>query len=239
MKKNNDKALFLLDVRSRLQEKLWNRDDFISEIEEDHIDIMEVKDSSKLKQVTITNIPYDDTDYQFWRLHLEKHKNIKGIGSDSKTVDEILVVFKDKLLKVYLIELKSSINSPESEQNKVGKKSGRKKKKKAKRHPNTLDYIALQISESISRFLVLLTIGNHEAGKYKDRYKDVKIRFYGIIFYNRDNKVKDEQTKIYIEGKKTTMLTETLLRKERIAVRFFKNPNPSSDKISIKFKELP
>jgi len=237
MKKNNDKALLLSDVRSRLQEKLWNRDDFISEVEEDHIDIMEVKDSSKLKQVTITDIPYDDTDYQFWRLHLEKHKNIKGIGSDSKTVDEILVVLKDKLLKVYLIELKSSINSPEPEQNKVGKRGG--KKKKAKSHPNTLDYIALQISESISRFLVLLTIGNHEAGKYKERYKDVKIKFYGIIFYNRDNKVKDEQTKIYIKGKKKTMFTETLLRKERIAVKFFKNPNPSSDKISVKFKELP
>ncbi|MDM8550105.1 hypothetical protein QUF72_08515 [Desulfobacterales bacterium HSG2] len=226
--------MLLSEVRGRLQRELRDSGLFLSNVEEDHIEITESKHNAKLKRVVITDIPYD-ANYEIWRLHLEKHKNIEGFGNNIRTVEEALVFLKGKWLKVYFIELKSSISSP-----------GVKGKKKQK-HPNTLNYIKSQISSSISRFLILLTINNHQSPVYKGRYDNVKIKFYGVIFYNKDNTEQDEDTEIYRifkmdrdnrKGKRIMSIKTILNDEERIAVKFFKNPNPSSDKISVKFKEL-
>lgn len=203
---------------------------FFQRIEEDKICIEEKNDSASLKKVFITDIPHREKNIILWRINLELI--VPGLSplQHQSTTETAIAYFEDNKLKVFFIELKSSI------QEKAGKSS--------------LEAIRIKMEDSMSRFYFLfVTLGcfhqvNSQTGKEFDiaKFNNSEIKFYGRVFYNR-KKIKqnaDITSKSYkvFQGEKEHLQCESFLRVEKLYLRFYQNPVPNTESFEISFNDL-
>jgi len=128
---------------------------FFHKIENDTITISEHKNKrkkGKLKELRIKNVPYDKNDVFMLLFNLEKE--ITGLSPlQQKSAEAALAFFENSCLKVYLIEMKSSIRE--------------------KPNDSELEKILKKIEDSISRLYFLFFLFLDNFGKINE-YLDIK-----------------------------------------------------------------
>jgi len=209
---------------------LLKKEKFLHWVEKDSIRIEEIKNrgkKGKLQELIIKDIPYDKNGIDIWQFNLEKE--VRGISPiANKTVETALACFEDGKLTVFLIEMKSSIRE--------------------KGNKRTLVELKEKIEDSISRFyfLLLLFLYDPEILKEKgidfDEFKKSKTKFKGIVLYNNskiDEHI-DKSEKIYkaFKGDKKPIECEPVLGRQKIHLRFHKNPNKNQESFEISFDKL-
>lgn len=216
--------MYIREIRQRLQEK-FGINKFVEEIRTDEIVIEEEKNKGKgkkegtLQRVTIQNIPFDEDNYPFiWRINLEKE--VQGLSPiANKTTEIALAVFRikkeKKILNVYLVEMKSKLDD------------------------KVLENIIKKFADTISRFYFLLILNdNHET----EEFKNAQIRFAGLIFYNGNQNVNNDDTDItrafHASNQKGKIECDNILELTKIPIQFFKNFDSTTQSITVSFTEL-
>lgn len=209
---------------------LLEKEKFLHLVEEDSISIAEIKNrdkKGKLQELIIKDIPYNADGVSIWQFHLEKE--IRGISPiASRTVETALAYFKDSKLTVFLIEMKTSIRE--------------------KKNKHTLSQIKAKIEDSISRFYFLLLFFLHRPAMLEERgidfrtFRESKTKFRGSVFYNRSKIAEDVDTseRIYevFRGDEERIECEPVLGRQKIHLRFHRNPNGNQESFEISFNEL-
>jgi transposase-like protein len=150
--------MFIKDLRKQLQLKIGlEPNKLVEPIKCSEIQIIETQKNAKLKQVTITHLPYEK--YQIWRINLEKE--IQGLSTANKTGEIALAILNKNYLNVYLIELKSAINNP------------------------TLKKIQPKFEDSMSRFYFLLSLNSDKDHENFNNLK-IRFRAL-VFFNGHDN----------------------------------------------------
>lgn len=250
-KSNSKKEIFSL--RQKFHQAL-EKSGFIEEIclsQDAYIEIQETN-KSDLKKVVINHLQLSSKNDKnistevdkIWVINLEKE--LPGISASGKTPEKAILVLQRKVddagkilnyhLQICLVELKASLQA------KKGKES-------------TLKQIAGKFQSGMNRIYMLLTLNNHANPQKNYQNAEICVHFRGIIFYNR-NEIKDsdiakenepdynsgESTlyKILSQSTESYLLTlETLLEeRDKIVVRFIKNPNQNQNYVTIGLKEL-
>ncbi|MBD2480408.1 hypothetical protein [Planktothrix sp. FACHB-1365] len=226
---NNPDNQDYLSLRDELHKAL-KQEEFIVEIpvtDDEHIEIKENNDNSKLKKVFINELhDHDDKESKvtrIWKIDLEK--DFTGISTSSKTPEcAILVLQKYESsykLNILLIELKSFVDKNKSEE------------------------IEEKFCCAMTRLYMLLVLNNHLNPIQNYNKATIYIDFQGILFYkDKDNKFnssadnnKDKKTlySILQNSDKSEILTyKTILRKEdKIKVKCFKASDKEVFNISL------
>ena len=246
-KSNSKKEIFSL--RQEFHQAL-EKQGFIEEIclsQDEYIEILETNNSD-LKKVVINYLQLSSKNDKnistevdkIWVINLEKE--LPGISASGKTPEKAILVLQRKVndagkilnyhLQICLVELKASLQA------KKGKES-------------TLKQLAGKFQSGMNRIYMLLTLNNHANPQKNYQDTEIFVHFRGIIFYNR-NEIKDsdiakenqrdynssESTlyKILSQSTESNLLTlETLLEeRDKIVVRFIKNPNQNYVTIGLK-----
>ncbi|MDX2304732.1 MAG: hypothetical protein NW226_18120 [Microscillaceae bacterium] len=173
---------------------------FIEKIDSPSIEIHEDNAKASLSKIIVENINYESSVDSFWLIHLEK--DIPGFTPKSKTVEKALIHIQEKILAIYLIEMKSSI------------KHDIKK--------SVLNQIKEKIQDTISRFYTLSMHNN----SFYDGFDDLEVKFKGVIFYRQRLKTEvSENSKIYQiftdTNQEGLLECETILGLKKIPVKFF------------------
>jgi succinate dehydrogenase flavin-adding protein (antitoxin of CptAB toxin-antitoxin module) len=250
-KSNSKKEIFSL--RQEFHQAL-EKSGFIEEIslsQDAYIEILETN-KSDLKKVVINHLKLSSKNDKnistevdkIWVINLEKE--LPGISASGKTPEKAILVLQRKVndagkilnyhLQICLVELKASLQA------KKGKES-------------TLKQLAGKFQSGMNRIYMLLTLNNYANPQKNYQDTEIFVHFRGIIFYNR-NEIKDsdiakenqrdynssESTlyKILSQSTESDLLTlETLLEeRDKIVVRFIKNPNQNQNYVTIGLKEL-
>ncbi len=213
----------LTDIRKKLQNRLTQAGvNFISEVRDDKIEILEKSDAS-LKRVVINNIDINKFK-KIWRINLENR--VQGLTTANKTTEIALLTLSENSLYVYFIEMKSII------QDEI--KRGRKK--------FILSDIHSKFEDSISRFFYLILINTHPLIEYGG----IDVKFKGIVFFNRIGELDKRENstqmyKIFRKHKENgSIKCETFLDDFKINVKFIQNQNlsESENTIYINFNEI-
>ncbi|MCP4348746.1 MAG: hypothetical protein GY795_24985 [Desulfobacterales bacterium] len=202
---------------------------FFHKIENDTVTIVEDKNinkKDKLKELRIKNVPYDENDVFMLLFNLEKE--ITGLSPlQQKSVEAALAFFENSRLKVYLIEMKSSISE--------------------KPNDSELKKILKKIEDSISRlyFLFFLFLDNFEKiNEYLDirKFEESKTEFQAVIFYNNQkiDKKADTSSRIYevFQRKNGILECETIIGRQKIRVKFFQNSHQAQEIFEINFNTI-
>ncbi len=124
---------------------------------------------------------------------------------------------------VYLFELKSTI------------KLERKGDKVIK---DTLKDVIGKIGDTISRVYHLFLINRHNS----NLYKNVNIKFKGIVFYNKEDITFIDNSKIYeifkSKHREGLITVPTLLGDKKIKIQFIKNDSDSKNEFTVPISEL-
>ncbi len=250
-KSNSKKEIFSL--RQEFHQAL-KKQGFIEEIclsQDEYIEIQETN-KSDLKKVVINHLQLSSKNDKnistevdkIWVINLEKE--LPGISASGKTPEKAILVLQRKVndagkflnyhLQICLVELKASLQA------KKGKES-------------TLKQLAGKFQSGMNRIYMLLTLNNYANPQKNYQDTEIFVHFRGIIFYNR-NEIKDsdiakenqrdynssESTlyKILSQSTESDLLTlETLLEeRDKIVVRFIKNPNQNQNYVTIGLKDL-
>ena len=250
-KSNSKKEIFSL--RQEFHQAL-EKSGFIEEISPSQDAYIEIQETNKsdLKKVVINHLQLSSKNDKnistevdkIWVINLEKE--LPGISASGKTPEKAILVLQRKVndagkflnyhLQICLVELKASLQA------KKGKES-------------TLKQISGKFQSGMNRIYMLLTLNNHANPQKNYQDTEIFVHFRGIIFYNR-NEIKDsdiakqndrdynlsESTlyKILSQSTESDLLTlETLLEeRDKIVVRFIKNPNQNQNYITIGLKDL-
>ena len=136
-------------------------------------------------------------------------------------------------MNIFLIELKNNINN--SDNLRMFKK------------------LVGKISSNMNIMYLFLTLNNHNNPDKGYEGKDIKINFKGIIFYNKAiiNGNQDQSPteltterdllKILLENNSqyNPLVIKTFLNdKDKIGIKFFKNPNEDTDEMKISIQDL-
>jgi ferredoxin-fold anticodon binding domain-containing protein len=213
-------------LRKKLQAAL-KQQGLIEEIDfdEDFIEIWgsDTKGKGKLQTIRITGLELLSSSIirKIWKVNLENQ--IPGISTSGKTTEVALVVLQDRdpalVLNIVLIELKTSLQLVEE------------KNKKSK---NTFQDLEDKLIGTLNRMYMLLTINNHGTFKAYEE-KKIVLEFRGIVCYNDEAiKLPDSfllgSSSLYqlfktAKGKEYGIWDcETICGKEKIKVKFIKNP---------------
>ncbi|MFM2379580.1 MAG: hypothetical protein RLZZ143_2159 [Cyanobacteriota bacterium] len=248
-KSNSKKEIFSL--RQEFHQAL-EKQGFIEEIclsQDEYIQILETN-KSDLKKVVINHLQLSSKNDKnistevdkIWVINLEKE--LPGISASGKTPEKAILVLQRKVddagkilnyhLQICLIELKASLQAKNDKE-------------------STLKQIAGKFQSGMNRIYMLLTLNNHANPQKNYQDTEIYVHFRGIIFYNR-NEISDiakenerdynssESTLYKILSQSTTsnLLTlETLLEeRDKIVVRFIKNPNQNQNYVTIGLKDL-
>ncbi len=155
------------DNRINIQNAFLSEDFLIPLINEDSYKITEKKAKfEKLGNVTITGIPCSEDDIRpkSWILDLEIDKPVFANPQFTKTTEKALIVLSEKMLWIFMIEMKNSLQPHNSD-----KQEG-------------IKAIQEKFKHTIGRVLLLLPV--YIFGK---SYNDIPIRFKGIVLYQNDN----------------------------------------------------
>jgi hypothetical protein len=206
-------------LRKKLQKAL--RDGMLIEeidFDEGDIDISggDTKEKGKLQNLRIMGLgTLSSMVRRIWKVNLEK--NIPGISTRSKTTEIALVVLQDRdhalVLKIVLVELKTSLRS-EMRNNKL---------------TNTFQDIEDKLICTLNRMYMLLTLNHHGTVTEYDG-KTIVLEFSGIVGYNDEVIRLPNSSRLYqlfkaTKGKEYGVLDcETICGKEKIKVKFIKNP---------------
>ncbi|NCQ98909.1 MAG: hypothetical protein GPJ11_05525 [Microcystis aeruginosa L211-101] len=250
-KSNSKKEIFSL--RQEFHQAL-EKSGFIEEIclsQDEYIEILETK-KSDLKKVVINHLQLSSKNDKnistevdkIWVINLEKE--LPGISASGKTPEKAILVLQRKVddagkilnyhLQICLVELKASLQAKKDKE-------------------STLKQLAGKFQSGMNRIYMLLTLNNYANPQKNYQDTEIFVHFRGIIFYNR-NEIKDsdiakenqrdynssESTlyKILSQSTESDLLTlETLLEeRDKIVVRFIKNPNQNQNYVTIGLKDL-
>jgi hypothetical protein len=252
MSKKNKQTNNLPEIRRRFH-KNFLTGELVTEINflyEDEITIIEPKntDDNKLKTVIINSLNTDKISEtirieKIWRVNLEniiqENKLGLGVSQQSSTCECVLIILtksdqdKHYNMNIFLIELKNNINN--SDNLRVFKK------------------LVGKISSNMNIMYLFLTLNNHNNPDKGYEGKDIKINFKGIIFYNKAiiNGNQDQSPteliterdllKILLENNSqyNPLVIKTFLNdKDKIGIKFFKNPNEDTDEMEISIQDL-
>jgi hypothetical protein len=190
---------------------------FILPVLEDFLIIKEPKnegDPTKLSEVVIKGLPASG---KLWVLNLEKV--ISGFNTTtSKTVEKAFLHLDEKnILRVYLIEMKSSLNH--------------------KKDP-ALNDLLQKFTDSVNRIFFLLCMHNSHI---LEDFNNWQVKFKGIVFYNQRQKpseaINSKLVEILDAKKKGLVEVVTLLEREKIQMEFVKTTS-SANKIEIDFNQI-
>lgn len=250
-KSNSKKEIFSL--RQEFHQAL-EKQGFIEEIspsQDEYIEILETN-KSDLKKVVINHLKLSSKNDKnistevdkIWVINLEKE--LPGISASGKTPEKAILVLQRKVddagkilnyhLQICLVELKASLQAKKDKE-------------------STLKQLAGKFQSGMNRIYMLLTLNNYANPQKNYQDTEIFVHFRGIIFYNR-NEIKDsdiakenqrdynssESTlyKILSQSTESDLLTlETLLEeRDKIVVRFIKNPNQNQNYVTIGLKDL-
>ncbi|MDJ0524913.1 MAG: hypothetical protein PX634_06210 [Microcystis sp. M53600_WE12] len=250
-KSNSKKEIFSL--RQEFHQAL-EKQGFIEEIspsQDEYIEILETN-KSDLKKVVINHLKLSSKNDKnistevdkIWVINLEKE--LPGISASGKTPEKAILVLQRKVddagkilnyhLQICLVELKASLQAKKDKE-------------------STLKQLAGKFQSGMNRIYMLLTLNNYANPQKNYQDTEIFVHFRGIIFYNR-NEIKDsdiakenqrdynssESTlyKILSQSTESDLLTlETLLEeRDKIVVRFIKNPNQTQNYITIGLEDL-
>ncbi|NCS08026.1 MAG: hypothetical protein GPJ07_16345 [Microcystis aeruginosa G13-07] len=252
MSKSNSKNKISY-LRQKFHQAL-EEDGFIEEICLSQDACIEIQETNKsdLKKVVINHLQLSSKHDKnistevdkIWVINLEKE--LPGISASGKTPEKAILVLQRKVndagkilnyhLQICLIELKASLQAKKDKE-------------------STLKQMAGKFQSGMNRIYMLLTLNNHANPQKNYQDTEIFVHFRGIIFYNR-NEIKDsdiakqndrdynlsESTlhKILSQSTESDLLTlETLLEeRDKIVVRFIKNPNQNQNYITIGLKDL-
>lgn len=183
----------------------------------------EGKGNDKLKLVTIENIPVsDEIRPKSYVLDLELNKPVLNKIEKTKTVEKAILLFTYDSLMVFMIEMKSSLDS-------VGE--------------NGLKAISRKFEHSMGRISMILTsfIFN------ETMFEGINIDFFGIVCYNRDaittitDRIERKNQVLYDNlklNKPTVDLDNFITGKTKMKVKFIQNPTPNTSEMTINFNEI-
>ncbi|CCI28866.1 conserved hypothetical protein [Microcystis aeruginosa PCC 9809] len=250
-KSNSKKEIFSL--RQEFHQAL-KKQGFIEEIclsQDEYIEIQETN-KSDLKKVVINHLQLSSKNDKnistevdkIWVINLEKE--LPGISASGKTPEKAILVLQRKVddagkilnyhLQICLVELKASLQAKKDKE-------------------STLKQLAGKFQSGMNRIYMLLTLNNYANPQKNYQDTEIFVHFRGIIFYNR-NEIKDsdiakenqrdynssESTlyKILSQSTESDLLTlETLLEeRDKIVVKFIKNPNQNQNYVTIGLKDL-
>lgn len=124
-------------------------------------------EKGKLKKLILENVPVsDEIRPKSWLIDLELSKTLFS-NPWAKKAEKAVAFFTCESLYVLLIEMKSSLNAYS----------------KDKDDGSTPQSISRKMTESIGRISVLLTTYLFD----NDLYNEVKIKYFGLVFYNGEN----------------------------------------------------
>jgi hypothetical protein len=182
--------------------------------------------ASTLKEVVIDNVPADKDGIRprSWILDLEMPKPVFGSIQHTKTAEKALIVLGSDALRIFMFELKSSLQP-------YG-------------HDGSLDSIKTKMEHTIARISMLLPIQI-----FGSKFNDIDIIYKGIICYNQDNAIitsaktdanfaSSDMYKAFVERKKVMTLSDVFGRNNQVELHFIKNPNPSQTFFQIEFEDL-
>ena len=134
--------------------------------------ISEKSKKSSLKEVIIDNVPADTDGIRprSWVLDLEMSEPVFGSIQNTKTTEKALIVLGNDALRVFMFELKSSLQPYKSD--------------KQEEHGGSLNSIKTKMEHTIARISMLLPIQI-----FGSEFNDIEIVYKGIICYNKDNEI--------------------------------------------------
>jgi hypothetical protein len=204
---------------------------FLTPLTQDDIPlkISEKSKTSSLKEVVIDNVPADEDGIRprSWVLDLEMPKPVFGSIQSTKTAEKALIVLGSDALRIFMFELKSSLQPY---------------------NDGCLDSIKTKMEHTIARISMLLLIQI-----FGTEFNDFEIIYKGIICYNQHNKIIEAASKDanfarshmyktfkerFDERKKTLPISDIFGRTHQIELFFFKNPNTHSSSFQIDFQGL-
>ena len=182
--------------------------------------------ASTLKEVVIDNVPADEDGIRprSWILDLEMPKPVFGSIKHTKTAEKALIVLGSDALRIFMFELKSSLQP-------YG-------------HDGSLDSIKTKMEHTVARISMLLPIQI-----FGSEFNDMEIIYKGIICYNHDNEIisnantdadfaRKDMYKAFVERKKMMTLSDVFGRNNQVELHFIKNPNPNQTSFQVEFEDL-
>jgi len=204
--------MYVKDIRQQLQQKLGLS---IYKLVENVLDseISIIEMGKNVKLKKLTLTHLPSEKCKIWRINLETQ--IPGLSTANKTGEIALVILKNNYLNVYLIELKSMIKN------------------------TTLKAIQEKIQDSINRFYFLLLLNSD---KEHEMFKNLKIRFIALIFFDGHDKTTHTTEPIYkiFQNQGGQLACNTLLEKGlSIPVKFFShNFDKTTGSMKISFSDI-
>jgi hypothetical protein len=201
--------MYVKDIRQQLQKKLGLS---IYKLVENVLDseISIIETGKNVKLKKLTLTHLPFEKCRIWRINLETR--IPGLSTANKTGEIALVILKNNYLNVYLIELKSMIKD------------------------TTLNAIQEKIQDSINRFYFLLLLNSD---KDHEIFKNLKIRFIALVFFDGHDKTTSTTEPIYKIFKKRggQLACNTLLEKGlSIPIKFFSDNFDKTQIIGVRVK---
>lgn len=192
--------------------------------------ISEKSKTATLKEVIIDNIPADEDGVRprSWVLDLEMSEPIFGSIQHTKTTENALIVLGSDALRIFMFELKSSLQP-------YG-------------HDGSLDSIKKKMEHTIGRISMLLPIQI-----FGSEFNDLDIIYKGIICYNQDNEIitsankdanfaRSDMYKAFEkrneESQKMLPISDVFGRNHQLELYFFKNPGVHQFSFQIDFQQL-
>ena len=208
------------DNRRKVQKAFFDTG-FWQILENDTLTLEEKGANAELKAVKITNIPLAKDMEMAYLINLELEIPILANAPKTKTTEKALLLLTDKMLFVFMFELKSSLQADDN---------------------NDISAIDKKLKDTIARISLLLT-----TFVFEDNFKDTEIQYKGIVFYNRDNNLiheaspilkRKELYKVFDGTKNVIEITNDISGKHQVEVFFCKNPtfNDNPTAFSIDFK---
>jgi hypothetical protein len=246
MSRKNKQSNSLSEIRRRFH-KNFSTGELVTEINflyEDEIRITEHKntDANKLKTVIINNLKVGRISEvirieKIWQVNLEtiiqENKLGLGVSQQSSTCECVLIILtkseqnEHHNMNICLIELKTNINL------------------------SIIEQLIKKIRSNMNIMYLFLTLNNHSNPDKGYEDKTIKINFKGIIFHNKttinENKGKSlvDLTEIdllnIIKGNCENNLLQVstfLNEKDKIEIKFFKNPNENTDEMEVGIQKL-
>jgi hypothetical protein len=244
MSRKNKQSNSLSEIR-RSFHRNFSTGELVTEINfsyEDEIRITEHKntDANKLKTVIINLKVGRISDVirieKIWQVNLETiiqdDKLGLGASQQSSTCECALIIltldqYKQYNMNVCLIELKTDIGL------------------------KILESLIRKIRSNMNAMYLFLTLNNHDNPAQGYEGKEIKTNFKGIIFYNKTSINENQDVsrldltqrdllEIFKRNCKDNLLeiSTFLKEKDKIGIKFFKNPNKDTDEMEISIQDL-